>query len=66
MKVGAIISLVMSIIFIVLGIIIPFYPPPRFAEFGIKGGMLYVVAVLLISYGLFRLNRAYRLLKQTD
>ena len=63
MKFAAVFSLVMSIIFITFGIIIPFYPPPAFQAWGIKNGMEYIAALLLITYGLFRLSRAIKMLK---
>jgi hypothetical protein len=63
MKFAGYTGLIMGALFVTFGILIPFFPPPRFADWGINNGLEYIVGLTLVMYGIFRITRAYKLLK---
>ena len=67
MKVAAYIGLAMGLLFTILGLIMPFYPPAQiekaFTQWGLGDGAMYILAVILVAYGLFRFSRSYKILK---
>ena len=54
-------GLAMSLFFIIMGLVIPFYPPPALRLSGLQYTLL---GVILVVYGGFRFSRAYRTLKK--
>ncbi|MEM6631720.1 MAG: hypothetical protein AAF694_18730 [Bacteroidota bacterium] len=54
-------GLVMSLIFIIVGLAFPFYPPPALKLTGLQNTLL---GIILVVYGGFRFYRAYTTLKK--
>jgi len=61
MKTFAYIGLFMGSLFITLGVFIPLFFPPFIQSWGQNGN--YIIGVALVAYGILRLNRAYKVLK---
>lgn len=57
-------SMVMSIVFIALGIIIPIRPRGMFQS--LPQYTLILMGLLLIAYGIFRFYRAYKMINKKD
>lgn len=55
--------MVMGAFFTVMGIVIPFYPPPLLTKAGYTE-YLWLIGFVLIVYGIFRFYRAYRMWRQ--
>ena len=55
-------SMVMSLFFIFMGLIFPFYRPQIFAGSGTPDYVFYLIGAVLLAYGIFRFWRAYKLL----
>ena len=54
-------GLVMSVIFMIVGLIFPFYPPPYLRLSGLQNTLM---GIILVVYGGFRFYRAYTNLKK--
>jgi hypothetical protein len=61
MKALAYVGLFMGSLFVTIGILLPLYFPPLMEQWGNTGN--YVVGVVVVLYGILRLNRAYKVLK---
>lgn len=55
--------MVMSLFFIFMGLIFPFRRPPIFSEAGTPDYVFYLIGAVLLTYGIFRFWRAYKILK---
>jgi hypothetical protein len=58
----AILSMVMSLLFMFLGVLIPLRPHGIFS--GLPRYMHFLIGFVLIIYGIFRFYRAYNMLKK--
>lgn len=61
MKTLAYVGLFMGSLFVTIGILMPLFFPPIYEPWGNTGN--YVAGVLIVLYGILRLNRAYKVLK---
>ena len=61
MKALAYVGLFMGSLFVTIGILLPLYFLPLMEQWGNTGN--YVVGVVVVLYGILRLNRAYKVLK---
>lgn len=57
-------SIIMSIVFIVMGGLIAFYPDGLYL--GLDQNYRYIIAFILLVYGIFRFYRAYKVLKPNN
>lgn len=64
-KYYAYISVIMGAIFVGFGLAMPWYPPQVFLDMGIQGNYLYIIAIVLIMYGTFRISRAMKHIKRS-
>lgn len=60
-KFTAYLGLFMGALFVFMGVFIPVNPPPALAGLGTVYRVL--LGVLLVAYGIFRLYRAYKIVK---
>ena len=66
-KFAAVFGIIMSVFFIISGILVPIHPPLAglFRGGGFPDWAPYIVGFILVVYGLFRLSRAYALYKRS-
>ncbi len=54
-------SLIMSIVFVVMGGLVSFHPQGMYL--GLSQNQRYIIGFILLVYGIFRFYRAYKVLK---
>lgn len=63
-KFVAFLGIGMSVFFVIMGVVIPLYPPSMLSH--LPSWQLTLIGFILIMYGIFRFTRAYKLLKKQN